>query len=76
MRMPPNMGQDYTDSFQAIYPAIAKKNKAALIPFLLEGVAERPELNQGDGIHPNPAGAAIVAEGVWKVISPILAAQR
>jgi acyl-CoA thioesterase I len=76
MRMPPNMGQDYTDSFQAIYPALAKRNKAALIPFLLDGVAERPELNQGDGIHPNPTGAAVVAEGVWKVISPILTAQK
>jgi acyl-CoA thioesterase I len=75
MRMPPSMGQDYADSFQAIYPALAKKNKTALVPFLLDGVAERPELNQGDGIHPNPSGAAIVAEGVWKVIFPILMAQ-
>jgi acyl-CoA thioesterase I len=76
MRMPPNMGADYTDSFQAIYPALAKRNRIALIPFLLDGVAENPELNQGDGIHPNPAGAAIVADGVWKVISPILTAQK
>jgi acyl-CoA thioesterase-1 len=76
MRMPPNMGADYTDSFQAIYPALAKRNRIALIPFLLDGVAERPELNQADGIHPNPTGAAIVADGVWKVISPILTAQK
>jgi acyl-CoA thioesterase-1 len=72
MRMPPNMGQDYTESFQAIYATLARRNRIALIPFLLEGVAERPELNQADGIHPNPAGAALVADGVWKVISPIL----
>jgi len=76
MRMPPNMGQDYTESFQAIYPALAKRNRIALIPFLLDGVAERPELNQGDGIHPNASGAALVADVVWKVISPILAAQK
>jgi acyl-CoA thioesterase I len=76
MRMPPNMGQDYTESFQAIFPALASKNVLVLIPFLLEGVAERPELNQGDGIHPNPAGAAIVADVVWKVISPLLTANK
>jgi acyl-CoA thioesterase-1 len=75
MRMPPSMGQDYTESFGAIFPALAKSNKIALVPFLLDGVAERPELNQGDGIHPNASGAALVAEGVWKVILPILTAQ-
>jgi acyl-CoA thioesterase I len=76
MRMPPNMGQDYAGAFQALFPALAKKNGTALVPFLLEGVAERPELNQGDGIHPNPSGAALVADNVWKVISPILVAAR
>jgi acyl-CoA thioesterase-1 len=44
----------------------------ALIPFLLDGVAGRPELNQFDGIHPTPAGASIIADEVWKVIDPIL----
>jgi acyl-CoA thioesterase I len=76
MRMPPNMGQDYADSFQAIFPALASKNQVALVPFLLAGVAEKPELNQGDGIHPNPAGAAIVADVVWRVIFPVLVAER
>ena len=74
--MPPSMGQDYTESFRAIFPALAKKNQIALVPFLLDGVAERPELNQGDGLHPNASGAALVADGVWKVISPILKAQE
>jgi acyl-CoA thioesterase I len=76
MRMPPNMGQEYADSFQAIFPALASKNQVALVPFLLAGVAEKPELNQGDGIHPNPAGAAIVADVVWRVIFPVLVAER
>jgi acyl-CoA thioesterase-1 len=76
MRMPPNMGQDYAGAFQALFPALAKKNGTALVPFLLEGVAERPDLNQGDGIHPNPSGAALVADNVWKVIFPILTAGK
>jgi acyl-CoA thioesterase-1 len=76
MRMPPNMGQEYTEAFQAIFPALARKNKTDLVPFLLDGVAERPGLNQADGIHPNASGAALVADGVWKVILPILTAQE
>ncbi|HZZ20972.1 MAG TPA: arylesterase [Opitutaceae bacterium] len=72
MMMPPSMGQDYTDAFRAIYPALAKKNGLTLIPFLLDKVAAIPELNQGDGIHPTAAGAKIVADGVWVVLRPIL----
>jgi len=73
MRMPPSMGQDFASAFDAIYPALAKKNGIALIPFLLDGVATVTDLNQGDGIHPTAAGAVIVADGVWKVIHPLLA---
>ncbi len=76
MRMPANMGADYASAFQAIYPALAKRDDVTLIPFLLDGVAMRPDLNQGDGIHPTAPGAAIVADGVWKVIQPLLAAER
>jgi acyl-CoA thioesterase-1 len=72
MRMPPNMGDDYSGAFQAIFPALAKRNGAVLIPFLLEGVAERPELNQADGLHPNASGAEIVAASVWKTVRPLL----
>jgi acyl-CoA thioesterase-1 len=60
-------------AFHAIYPALARKNGIALIPFLLDGVAGNPELNQADGIHPSSSGAAIVADGVWKTIRPMLA---
>ncbi len=72
MRVPTNLGPEFGESFQAIYPDLAKKNAVTLIPFLLEGVGGRPELNQADGMHPTPDGAKIVAEGVWKSILPML----
>lgn len=72
MRMPPNLGQTYTESFQKIFPRLAKQNHAALIPFLLEGVAGNPRLNQPDGMHPTAQGQHIVAENVWKVLKPVL----
>jgi acyl-CoA thioesterase-1 len=69
---PPNMGEDFTRAFAAIFPALAKKNHVPLIPFLLEGVAGRPELNQPDGIHPNGKGHAMVANTVWGALKPLL----
>ena len=71
MQIPPNMGQDYTRIFKRIYPELASMNKVALIPFLLEGVGGNPDLNQQDGIHPNAAGAKIVALNVWKILKDI-----
>lgn len=72
MQAPPNMGEDYTSAFESIFPELAAKNRAALVPFLLQGVAARPELNQPDHIHPNVQGHRIVAENVWKVLEPLL----
>ena len=72
MMVPPILGQEYTEQFRSIFPGLAKRNEAALIPFLLEGVAGIVELNLGDGYHPNPEGHAIVAETVWEVLKPIL----
>ncbi len=72
MMVPPNMGEEYSDQFVKIYSELARKNKALLIPFLLDGVAGMPELNQADGIHPNAEGHQIVAENVWEVISTAL----
>jgi len=74
MQMPPNLGQAYTAAYQNIFPAVAKQNHAALVPFLLEGVGGKPELNQPDHVHPTAAGHRIVAENVWKVLKPVLAA--
>lgn len=64
MRMPPNYGREYTEAFAAVYPRVAARRKAALIPFLLEGVAGRRDMNLPDGIHPNAAGQKVVAETV------------
>jgi acyl-CoA thioesterase-1 len=72
MQMPREMGGDYTQTFQEVFPAVAKKNDASLIPFLLEGVGGRADLNQADRIHPTPEGHAILAETVWKVLRPLL----
>jgi acyl-CoA thioesterase-1 len=72
MLVPPNMGPDYSAKFQKIFPALAKKNKATLIPFLLKDVAGVETLNQADGIHPNAAGHKIVADNVMPVIEPLL----
>ncbi len=72
MKMPPSMGADYAAAFAAVFPALASKNGLVLVPFLLEGVAMNPTLNQGDDMHPNAEGAVIVANTVWKWIQPIL----
>ena len=72
MMVPPNMGTDYTTKFQKIFPDLAKKNNATLIPFLLQNVAGDEKLNQADGIHPTAEGHNIVAENVLKVIKPLL----
>ena len=70
----PNYGAGYADRFRAIFPELARRNDAALIPFLLEGVAGVRSLNQADGIHPTAAGHARIAETVWKALKPLLAA--
>jgi acyl-CoA thioesterase-1 len=72
MQAPPNLGASYTRRFREIYPELARSNGIALIPFLLEGVAGIPELNQSDGIHPTAGGHRIMAENVWEVLEPVL----
>jgi acyl-CoA thioesterase I len=72
MKVPPNMGGDYGRKFEAVFGDLAKKNKAVLIPFVLEGVGGSRELNLGDGIHPTAKGHEIVAANVWKVLEPVL----
>jgi acyl-CoA thioesterase I len=68
MEAPPNLGDAYTRGFHAMYPELARKNGVELVPFLLEGVAGIPALNQEDGIHPNRAGARIVARNIYTVL--------
>ena len=72
MKVPPNMGADYANKFGVIYPDLAKKNKALLIPFILENVGGVRELNLPDGIHPTAKGHELVASNVWKVLEPVL----
>jgi acyl-CoA thioesterase-1 len=76
MEAPPNFGADYTARFRSVYPTLAKRYQVRLIPFLLDGVAGDPALNQADGIHPNPRGARIVADLVWRALEPALAEAR
>lgn len=75
MEAPPNNGADYTNDFRKVYADLAKEYDVRFIPFLLEGVAGDPSLNQADGIHPNVRGAEIVADLVWKELEPALGRQ-
>ena len=62
MLAPRNLGADYVTAFDGLYKRIADKYKVPLYPFILDGVAQDPALNQADGLHPNPKGAQIVAD--------------
>ena len=75
MRALQNLGDGYVEEFETSFPALAEKNDAALIPFLLEGVAGERSLNQADDIHPNAEGQKKVAAVVWPKLEPLLAAK-
>jgi acyl-CoA thioesterase-1 len=72
MKLPPNYGPDYTRAFEQSYAELAKRHKAALVPFLLDGVAEKRELFQPDGIHPVAEAQPMILDNVWKVLKPQL----
>lgn len=72
MMVPPNMGTKYSNEFKVIYPELAKKNNATLMPFLLEGVAGDEKLNQADGIHPTAKGHEIVARKLGDILAKII----
>jgi acyl-CoA thioesterase-1 len=72
MEAPPNFGADYTRQFRDVYGDLAAAHRVRLLPFLLQGVAGEPALNQADGIHPNARGAQMVAELVWAELKPLL----
>ena len=74
MEAPPNFGAAYTAEFRTVFEDLAREHEVAFLPFLLDGVAADPALNQADGIHPNAAGAAIVADHVRDAIEPLLPA--
>jgi len=72
MRIPPNYGPDYTRKFHATFETVARLERAALVPFLLDGFAEKRELFQEDGIHPNQQAQARMLDSVWKALRPML----
>ena len=76
LRLPDNFGPQAQARFAAIYPRLAAEFRVALVPFLLEGVAMEPGLNQADGIHPNAKGARKVADHLWEKLGPMLAGMQ
>ncbi|GIU81405.1 MAG: arylesterase [Acidobacteria bacterium] len=72
MLAPPTMGREYQRDFNTLFPDLADKYNVAFMPFLLEGVALKKELNQADGIHPNAEGMKVVAENVYQALKPLL----
>ena len=72
MKIPPNYGLKYTKNFSTTYTSLAKQYNIALVPFLLEGVAGKPELIQADGLHPIAAAQPQLLDNVWKVLVKML----
>jgi acyl-CoA thioesterase-1 len=72
MRLPPNYGPDYTQAFESSFGELAKRYKTALVPFLMDGFAQKPELFQPDQIHPTVAAQPLMEERVWKALRPLL----
>lgn len=72
MEAPPNMGEAYTSAFRRVFRDLAEEYDVVFLPFLLEGVAGEPSLNQGDGIHPNVKGARRIADAIWPLLRPML----
>ncbi len=75
MRMPPNYGRTYTDSFFAMYKKLATQQKAPLVPFMLEGVAEKPALFQPDRLHPTAQAHPVILANIWPKFLPLVKAR-
>ncbi len=73
MMAPPNLGKDYGDRFNAVFPKVAKDNNALLYPFFLDGVAGIPALNQADRIHPTPDGVKVMVKGILPAVEKLIA---
>ena len=72
MRMPPNYGRSYTERFFGMYNALSKEFKAPLVPFMLEGVADKPALFQADRLHPNAQAHPIILNNIWPTFSKLI----
>ena len=75
MRMPPNYGRDYTERFFGMYNKLAKEYKTTLVPFMLEGVAEKPALFQADRLHPNAEAHPIILANIWPTFATLIKAK-
>jgi acyl-CoA thioesterase-1 len=76
MKAPRNLGPEYAAAFDPIYPDLAKKFGVLFYPFMLDGVALNPKLNQADGIHPNPAGVKIIVDRMLPYVEKLMAEAR
>jgi acyl-CoA thioesterase I len=76
MKLPPNYGPEYTLAFESAYGELAKRYNTALVPFLLEDVAQKQELFQPDRIHPTAAAQPLMLERVWKALQPLLKTEK
>lgn len=76
MQLPPNYGRDFTERFRAMYGELANRHKVAMLPFFLEGIGERRELFQSDGIHPVAEAQPRILDNVWVRLVPLLKAPR
>jgi acyl-CoA thioesterase-1 len=68
-----NLGADYVREFDAIYPRLAKDTNVLFYPFILDGVALKPKLNQADGMHPNPAGVKVMVARILPYMKKLVA---
>lgn len=72
MKIPPNYGHDYTEQFSKLYPKLAIETKTTLVPFILKGIADKPQLFQADRIHPTTEAQSIMLDNIWPYIKPLL----
>lgn len=72
IQIPPNYGPRYTEPFAQIFPSLAERESLPLVPFLIDGIAQQPELMQNDGIHPKAEAQFMIVDNVWPVLKPLL----
>ncbi|MDZ7712200.1 MAG: arylesterase [Rhodovibrio sp.] len=72
MKAPRNMGEEYVQEFDSVFPDLAEKHGVVYYPFFLKGVAQKPDLNQSDGIHPNARGVAVIVDNILPKVEQLI----
>ncbi|EJL94584.1 lysophospholipase L1-like esterase [Herbaspirillum sp. CF444] len=72
MQIPPNYGADYAGKFAQLFPAAARQNKTALVPFFMKDIADKPAMFQADRMHPNEQAQSNLLDNVWPYLKPLL----